>query len=130
MSTPEKIETAVETQTDTETALETVEAETDTEKTALDEAIGRAREQILSLLQHGQSAVNKGYETVVDRIEKLDVTELPGYDRLSNIEAPKFPSESVSGYVNKAEEWIQTGRDQVTTQVSKINNRARADRDN
>ena len=97
--------------TDAETGAEDVTS-------ALEDAINRAKDQLLELLQQGQAGATKGYGKVVDRIEQFDAKDLPGYDRLSKIDTSRLPTETVTGYVHQAGEMVRNGREAVTKAVA------------
>ncbi len=113
--TPANDDTVTEETVTDNTVTDTVE---DT-ASGLEDAIHKAKDQLLGLLEQGQAGASKGYGLVVDRIEKFEVTELPGYDRLSKIDTPEaLNREALNGYVDQANKVIKERRDAVSKAIA------------
>ena len=54
--------------------------------------MAKAHEQVVGAIEQGQAMMLKGYEAIVDAVDKLDIPKVPGADKLYEARADMFDS--------------------------------------
>jgi len=58
----------------------------------IEEAVSATQEQVIGAIEQGQALMLKGYETIVDAVDKLEMPSVPGLNEVYKVRAEAFDS--------------------------------------